>query len=66
MRGFTFKTADHPEAEGRKPKSGECSFDLKFQLDDGAALFLRCGELTWRVLCEAVLKHVVEHAEYSE
>ena len=63
MQQYRFTTQDHPEAAGRVPRYGERSYEIKFVTDDGAELMVRCGEVSWDRLCEAVSKFLVEHAE---
>ncbi len=39
-----FKTKCHPEANGRKPKTGEQKWDFTFTLDDGHELIIGMGK----------------------
>lgn len=41
-----FTTPDHPEANGRKPQSGEHAYNLMFPLADGGELLIHCGDET--------------------
>jgi len=41
-----FYTKDHPEANGRTPKSGEHSYKLTFPLANGEDLLIFCGDET--------------------
>lgn len=60
---YKFVTEDHPAANGRAPKEGENSYELRFPIEGDRELLLACGELTWKTLVEAVGKFIVEKAE---
>jgi hypothetical protein len=38
---------DHPEANGRQPVNGERAYTLRFPLETGNDLIVRCGEETF-------------------
>jgi hypothetical protein len=54
IRTLRFRTSDHPEANGRLPKSGELGWTFLFHLEDGRTLFLEMG-LRGRAQLESVL-----------
>lgn len=39
----TFRTKDHPEANGRRPQFGEQAWTLRFPLEDGSELVVAMG-----------------------
>lgn len=41
---YTFKTRDHPEANGRLPKAGEQAWKVWFPLVDGGKLYVHMGK----------------------
>lgn len=41
--GFTFKSKNHPEANGRKPKNGDQEFRAFAETDDGQVVSIRFG-----------------------
>jgi hypothetical protein len=42
---YSFKTKDHPEANGRTPSGGEMAWTLQFLTDDGATILVRIGQV---------------------
>lgn len=40
---YTFRTKDHPEANGRKPRHGEVAIRLFFPTEDGGRLDVLVG-----------------------
>lgn len=44
MSELHFKTKDHPEANGRKPKLGESCWTPHFPIENGDTLYLHMGE----------------------
>jgi hypothetical protein len=41
---IVFKTKDHPEANGRKPKFGEAEYQCTFPIEDGRFVTIRMGQ----------------------
>lgn len=40
---YTFRTKDHPEANGREPQAGDQGWTLTFPLEEGGFLFVHTG-----------------------
>ena len=57
-----FKTEDHPEANGRKPQSGDVQHDLRLPLEDGRELVILMGEKGFQQLTD-ILMDVLSNAE---
>ena len=41
---YLFRTADHPQANGRREKAGELAYILQFRLEDNAQLTVKLGK----------------------
>lgn len=52
------RTIDHPEANGRKPISGEQAYEARFPLEDGRELVLAMGEHGFRQTTDLLLDMV--------
>ena len=57
---LSFKTYDHPEANGRKAQFGEQECTLTFPLDDKRTLTLRIGKLGFEALTENLMKMLAD------
>lgn len=59
-------TQDHPEAVGRKVRVGETGYILRFPLNDGRELVLKCGEQGIQTLSNLMIDIFSGSASYSD
>ncbi len=57
---LSFKTYDHPEANGRKAVIGEQEHTLKFPLDDKRMLTIRMGRIGFESLTDMLMKMLAD------
>lgn len=65
-REVLMRTIDHPEANGRKPISGDVAFDLRFPLEDNRELVVAMGELGFDRVSQIILDNLAGTPSYSD
>lgn len=63
---ITFLTDDHPEANGRKPQSGEVEYIMRFPLEDGRELVIRAGQKTFDVHTDLMIDMLSRRPSHSD
>jgi hypothetical protein len=57
-----FRAKDHPEANGRTPKSGEHAYTFTFPLENGTDLKIECGEETLHRFSDMLGRMLIDDA----
>lgn len=65
MSTIELRYKDDPEANGRRPQTGEQRFSLKFPLDNGDELTLHCGKETFDRFAEMIGQMIVDDEKES-
>jgi hypothetical protein len=60
------KTQDHPEANGRRPRSGETEYVFSFKSESGEVVVVRMGAAGWRDHSQHVLDMLSEAPSYDD
>ena len=60
MPAIEYRCKDYPEANGRNPTIGEQGFTLKFPLENGDDLILKCGKETFDRFAEMIGRMIVD------
>lgn len=60
MDDIVFLTDDHPEANGRTPKSGEQQYCVFVTLQDGSRLTIKMGKPTYCGLRDHMLNEFID------
>lgn len=63
---ITFRTEDHPEANGRKPVAGDKGYTMRFPLEDGRELVVETGQKGFDNLSQIMLDMLANTPSYND
>lgn len=61
-----FTAKDHPEANGRKPRSGDVGYTIEFPMEDGSITKIRFGREGFMALSDMVINNLAADAQEPE
>lgn len=65
MSIYSFRTKDHPEANGRRPQNGEQAWTIDFTLEDGGKLYVKMGKVGRQALKDMLAQEEADDAAES-
>ena len=62
----SYRTEDHPQANGRKPQVGDTEYVIRFTLECGEVLCIKLGKEAWECHTQMVMDMLTETPSYSD